>query len=86
MLFLTFSCGQDTAPAYNLGNIDISLHLFVGDYDKIDDSDDTQDLLAALTGSSQVDVKNYPAGHMTFVWAKDISFFFNDLIEVITSN
>jgi len=75
--------GQPSPPDYNVSNINVPVYMFFGTEDSLVSPRDTQTLLDHLTGSPHVQYKEYPAGHMTYIWSKDISFYFQDLLNIL---
>jgi pimeloyl-ACP methyl ester carboxylesterase len=75
--------GQPSPPDYNVSNINVPVYLFLGKEDSLVDTRDTQMLLDNLKGSPHVQYKYYPAGHITYIWSKDISFYFQDLLDIL---
>jgi len=78
--------GQPSPPDYNVSNINVPLYMFMGTHDNFVDERDTQTLLDALKGNPDVYYKEYNADHMTFLWSKDLSFYFNDLLSTLSNN
>lgn len=74
--------GQATPPDWNLTNIVQKVHLFLGDNDTVGDLEDQQTLLAHMMNSNTTH-KVYPAEHMTWIWSKNISFYYSDLLQAI---
>ena len=77
---------QTTPPDYDLSNVKIPVHLFVGSEDAVVDQQDVQTLLNALAENPGVNYKLYKSDHVTFLWGKDISFYFNDLLSALQEN
>jgi len=75
--------GRPTPPDYNLGNIKVPVYMFLGKYDTLVNDIDLQSLLRDLSGSVSVKYQIYSAGHMTFLWSKNDSFYFNDLLNIL---
>ena len=77
--------GQPTPPDYNLGNINGTVHLFFGEDDDLVDEQDTQSLLNNLS-NCKVDYKEYPADHVTWLLSKDISFYWDDFLNILENS
>jgi len=77
---------QPIPPDYNLSNVKIPVHLFTGSKDAVVDPEDVQTLLHALSGNPSIHYKEYDADHVTFLWGKDLSFYFNDLMSALQEN
>ena len=75
--------GRPSPPDYNVSNIDVPVYLFLGKSDSLVDTRDTQMLLDNLKNSPHVQYKYYPAGHITYLWSKDISFYYQDLLDIL---
>jgi gastric triacylglycerol lipase len=73
--------GQTSPPDYDLSSIEIPVYLFFGQYDSILAEEDTTILLKSLSKSKKVDFNVYPANHMTWMWSKKVSFFWDDFIK-----
>ena len=67
----------------DLGNINIPVGLFVADSDKIGDPTDAQKINAAIS-EHVVQYKEIPGGHWTFVVGKDMSWFSEDVMGLLT--
>jgi len=78
--------GQKYPPHYNVSNIDVPVHMFFSLHDAFVDTRDSQRLLDSLTGSPEVDYKSYGGGHMTFIWSKNISYYWKDFKAVLERN
>jgi len=78
--------GQPTPPDYDLSKIDIPVHLFFSNKDSFVHEKDSQRLLDSLTGSPEVEKKYYGGGHMTFLWSKDIFYYWNDFMATLERN
>jgi len=76
--------GQPSPPDYNVSNINVPVYLFFGTEDSLVDTRDSQTLLDNLKGSPHVQYKYYPAGHITYIWSKNISFYYQDLLDIIS--
>ena len=74
---------QAKVPDYDVSKITMPVNLFVTSQDKIGDPADFQILRSHLTGSSKVNVYNYPGGHATLTWTKNINLYFNDVLKVL---
>jgi len=75
--------GQPTPPVYNLANVNVPVHMFVGQDDRLADPLDAWDLRTSLTGSPNVTFNLYPLmGHVSFLWGKNMSFM-NDVFAVL---
>ena len=78
--------GTENPPVYDIGAVDVPIHLFVGEDDKLVDPVDANILRLQLTGSPLVTFNNYPLmGHASFVWGKNMSYF-QDVIDVIEND
>jgi len=75
--------GQATAPQYDLSNIRMPVNLLFGEDDQLFDKKDIQKIIDNLTGSSGVQYKEYKAGHMSFFWGKDLTFYYDDLLAIL---
>jgi pimeloyl-ACP methyl ester carboxylesterase len=78
--------GQPAPPEYDVSKINIPVHLFFSKHDSFVDDRDSQKLLDSLTGCPEVDKRWYGGGHMTYIWSKNISYYFNDLLAVLNRN
>ncbi len=78
--------GQPGSPDYNLTNINVPVHMFFGLHDSLVDATDSQILLQQLVGTPNPVYKEYPSSHITWLLAKDISFYWGDLMTTITGN
>lgn len=79
--------GQPSPPDYDLSHVTFPLHLFFAQNDALVDPTDTQVLLTMLKANNNVNSKEYPGtGHVTWLWGKDISFYFNDLLAILSDN
>lgn len=72
--------GTITAPSYDISGITQKIHLVAGKYDKIADMTDAQLLHNKLPNSEFYTIEG---GHGTFMWAKDISYFYDIVIPVL---
>lgn len=75
--------GQKTAPSYDLSKIKIPVRGFVGIEDKLGDMRDN-DILKANLQNLKVNYKEYiyeNCGHMTFMWGKDMSKMWADVLK-----
>ena len=61
-------------PSWDLSKVDVPVSLFVGTEDKLGDVIDNRRLRDELTGVPSKFYKEYPNGHVTFVWGKDMSY------------
>jgi len=77
---------QTTPPLYNVSNINVPVYMFFGSEDSVVSEIDTDTLLKNLSGAPHVRYKEYPAGHITYIWSKDISFYFDDLLEILNES
>ena len=78
-----FHYGQPTPPNYDISKINIPVYLFAGEYDKLADPVDVEYLKSQLTGVPKLYYKSYEFGHCTFVWGKNVTAFFNDMLNVL---
>ena len=65
-----------------LDKFDIPTALVVGTYDKLADTSDAAWLNEQIK-SNVVFYEEYPLGHLSFVIAKDMSWFTNDVVNLI---
>lgn len=65
--------GTKQPPVYDLSKIQETVHLFVGEYDKLADVKDADRLYKEL-GSKTKNIKHLKFGHATFIWGKDASY------------
>lgn len=77
--------GQPVAPVFDLSNIDIPVHLMVGQYDELATLVDATLLKDNLVGSPNVTFNTYPISHVAFVLGKDMSFM-NQVFEILDEN
>ena len=66
--------GQPTPPIYNLSNVNVPHAMFFGADDKLADLVDGAWLMSQLNCIVYSET-NLPAGHLTFMWGKDASWF-----------
>ena len=66
----------------DLGNIDIPVYLFVGEYDRLADPIDAAELEKNLVNSPEVTYSLYPYGHMTFLWGKEADYM-NEVFSIL---
>ena len=78
--------GQPYPPDFNLTNINVPMYLFFGLHDSLVDAKDAQILLDTLAPLPNVHYKYYPASHITYLMSTDISFYWNDLIEILNKD
>lgn len=74
--------GSPNAPAYDFGRIKIPVRLYIGNQDKLATVSDNN-VLAQQLRSKGINTKTYfyeNCGHSTFVWAKDASKIFGDVL------
>ena len=79
--------GTPNPPEYDLGKIKIPVALFVGNEDNLATVPDVNVLIQQLQ-AKKVNVKAYfypYCGHATFVWAKDSTKIFNDVLAELSS-
>ena len=67
----------------DLGNINIPVALFVADSDKIGDPTDAQNIKSAIS-DHVVEYKEIPGGHFTFLIGKDMTWFSEDVMGLLT--
>lgn len=75
--------GNSYPPEYNLGNIKIPVRMYLGKQDKLATVSDNM-VLAGVLKQLNKDIKVYQfdnCGHSTFLWAKDFSKIFNDILN-----
>ena len=77
--------GQPTPPVWHLGQIRIPVRLFAGSSDKLADPADVAFLWNSLKPEAQSFFKTYNAGHVTFVWGKDVSPWMTDIFKILGS-
>lgn len=77
--------GHPWAPAYDLSKIvDFPIALFAGDLDELGDLTDVDWLNSVLAPQNSVVFYNtYHLGHMSFMIAKDMSWFTGDGMDVL---
>jgi len=75
--------GQPYPPDFALTDINVPMYLFFGEHDSLVDAKDSQILLDTLKTVPNVHYKYYPSSHITWLLSNDISFYWNDLIEII---
>jgi len=75
--------GQPYPPDFDLANINVPMYLFSGEHDSLVDAKDSQILLDTLKTVPNVHYKYYPSSHITWLLSTDVSFYWNDLIEII---
>lgn len=73
---------QASPPDYDVPNINFPVNLFFGTNDSLVSPQDTQTLLTHLTGTT-VNYKEYPADHITWIWGKNISMWYGDLMNIL---
>lgn len=78
--------GTPNPPSYNLSNVDVPVSLFVGTEDKLGDFNDNRRLKEELVNVPYKFYKEYPKGHVTFVWGKDMSYLDEINTEVFKFN
>lgn len=72
--------GSKQPPVYDLSKIQETVHLFVGEYDKLADVKDADRLYKELGSTTKVNnisiqnIKHLKFGHATFIWGKDASY------------
>jgi gastric triacylglycerol lipase len=79
--------GSPSAPVYDFGKIKIPVSLFIGKQDKLATVSDNN-VLAGQLRSKGINTKTYyydNCGHSTFVWAKDASKIFGDVLTELAS-
>lgn len=74
--------GKLIPPSYDLTKIDQKVHLIAGKYDRIADIIDVNALHKILPNS---DLHVIDGGHATFMWAKNITFFYQTIIPILLS-
>jgi gastric triacylglycerol lipase len=77
--------GQPTAPTFDLGNINIPVHLFVGSDDVFAGPLDATLLRNDLVGSPNVTFNEYPMAHTSFLLGRDMSFM-NKVFAILKDN
>ena len=78
--------GTPMPPYVNLTQVSGKLALFGGLYDRLADPKDVSWLLTQLPPQNIVWFKgDYPCGHGTWLWAKDMSYF-NDVLTVLAAS
>ena len=77
--------GSKVPPEYDLSKIKVKVALFHGDVDTLANTEDVQWLADPKQSglSTVVFKKQYHFDHSSFVMAKDMSFYDNDLIPLI---
>ena len=74
--------GQIKPPEIPLEKYDIPTALVVGTYDKLADAQDAEWLHGQIS-DNVVFYEEYPLGHVSFVLAKDMTWFTNDVVNLI---
>jgi len=77
--------GTEKAPKYNLGDINVPVYLFAGKYDELAYPNSTAAVRDQLTGSPKVFYQSYDLGHASFVWGRNVTGYFKDVLEIIKS-
>jgi len=77
--------GTQTPPVYNLGDINVPVYLFAGKYDELAYPNSTATVRDQLTGSPKVFYQEYDLGHASFVWGKNVTGYFKDVLDIINS-
>jgi gastric triacylglycerol lipase len=78
--------GFPTPPIIDLTQVSGKVALFAGLYDRLADTKDVAWLMTQLPPSNVVWFKgDYPCGHGTWLWAKDMSYF-DDVLAVIADS
>lgn len=75
--------GQSTPPLWNLKNIRVPVRLFAGSSDLLADPTDVAWLWSNLSEGSKAFLRTYNAGHVTFIWGKDVSAWMNDIFRML---
>lgn len=75
--------GTFDAPEVPLGNITIPTGLFIGEYDNLATVEDNEWLVTQLSEDVLVHNHVYPLGHLSFALAKDMSYFTNDVMNLV---
>lgn len=78
--------GTSSPPYIDLTQVSGKVALFAGLYDRLADTKDVAWLMTQLPPQNVVWFKgDYPCGHGTFLWAKDMSYF-DDVLAVIADS
>ena len=70
-------------PVVPLADISIPTGLFIGIYDKLATVADNEWLVQQLNPEKLVWNKTYPLGHLSFSLAKDMSWFTEDVVNLV---
>lgn len=76
---------QTYPPPFNLTNIQFPIYMFIGSYDTLADPTDIQTLTSRLTNCN-ITAKVVPASHMSYVIANNMSFYFDDLLQILENS
>lgn len=74
--------GQYEAPEYALDKIDMPIGIFYGKYDRLADPTDVN-ILKRMVEKNLVNFTEYPLGHLSFAIAKDMTWFSNDVVNLV---
>lgn len=77
--------GQPTPPEYDMSKITEPVYMFAGSYDELAPLEDTRSLRDELTGVNNLYYKEYPLGHTTFVFGKDVAGYMVDALAILSS-
>lgn len=76
--------GTAIPPAVPLDQLSLPTGLFIGSYDKLATVADNEWLVNQLNADTLVWNKVYPLGHLSFTLAKDMSFFKEDVMSLVS--
>ena len=76
--------GQVTPPAVPVGQISVPVGLFVGTLDELATVADNEWLASQLSEGVLVEHKTYDLDHWSFSMARDMSFFTDDVMSLVS--
>ena len=75
--------GTAIPPAVPLDQLSLPTGLFIGTYDKLATVADNEWLVTQLNADTLIWHEEYPLGHMSFSLAKDMSWFTEDVMNLV---
>ena len=76
---------SEKAPFYNLDNINVKLSIFYGSEDRLATYQDIKRLIGELRNCEDIYFRIIKAGHTSFMWGKDMSYF-KDILRLLEVN
>ena len=75
--------GTAIPPAVPLDQLSLPTGLFIGNYDKLATVADNEWLVTKLNPDTLIWNQTYELGHLSFTLAKDMSYFKNDVMNLV---